>query len=131
MRPIKLLVADDSEDDVVLLTTAFEIVGSSVAMTRVADGAQAYETLRSDAALQYDLITLDYYLPRKNALEILEGLDHSGVGLRLPVVVLSSGIPLLVQERLRKLGAALICEKPNDLDRLCTLASDMLQLVKT
>lgn len=130
VRSIKLLVADDSDEDAMLLEEPFRLMHCAATVRRTGDGQNTLEALL-EAHLHetplYDLIVLDYYLPKINAPDILERLRESGVALRTPVVILSSQVNPQEHQRLRGLGAALIGEKPSGLDGLCILARNMLE----
>lgn len=128
MRSINLLVADDSDDDVLLLAEAFKLIDCIATIHRVDDGQDAVEAL-SATSLSYDLIALDYYLPKLNAAAILERVRNSGVVIRTPIVILSSHVNPQEHQRLRDLGVALIVEKPSRLDDLCSIARTILAFV--
>jgi CheY-like chemotaxis protein len=128
VRSINLLVADDSDDDVLLLAEAFKLINCVATIHRVGDGQDALEAL-SASPLSYDLVALDYYLPKLNALAILERVRKSGIIIRAPIVILSSHVNPQEHQRLRELGVLLIAEKPSHLDDLRSIAQKMLALV--
>ncbi len=127
MRSIHVLVADDNEDDVMLLGEAFRLIGAEVQITAVSDVQSAAQSL-TDETSPYDVVVLDYYLPRYSAREVLEQIARRGAVLRRPAVVLSSHFAPKEVGHLRLLGVNLVAEKPNDLEGLCSLARQILAL---
>jgi CheY-like chemotaxis protein len=122
-----LLVADNNKDDVMLLGEAFRLIGADVQITSVSEGQRAVESL-TNAASPFDVVILDYYLPRYSARELLEQITRAGSLLRRPAVVLSSHFGRGEAEHLKSLGASLVAEKPNDVEGLCDLARQVLNL---
>jgi len=127
VRSVHVLVADDNEDDVMLLGEAFRLIGAEVQITAVTDGQRAAQSL-TDETSPFDVVILDYYLPRYSARELLEQVARRGAVLRRPAVVLSSHFAPKEASHLRSLGVNLVAEKPNDLEGLCSLARQVIAL---
>jgi CheY-like chemotaxis protein len=92
-----ILVADDDEDDVLLLRTAFSEAGLRIPLQVVNDGEEAISYLNGDGRFsdrkEYPLpalMLLDLNMPRKNGLEVLSWIRQQNPLRRLPVVILSS-----------------------------------------
>lgn len=92
-----ILLAEDDEDDVLLLRTAFVEAGLSLPLQVVADGEQAISYLSGEGVYadraQYalpSLVLLDLNMPKKTGFEVLEWIRAQPYLKRLPVVVLSS-----------------------------------------
>ncbi len=86
-RPIRLLLVEDSEDDALLVLRELERSGFKPTFARVETGEDLRAALAEGA---WDLVSIDYHLPRLNALAALEILAESG--LDLPTVVISGKI---------------------------------------
>jgi CheY-like chemotaxis protein len=94
-----ILLAEDSETDVLLVRRALQGAGIHARMEVVADGEEAIAYLRGEN--QYtdrqrypmpNLLLLDIKMPGKNGLEVLEWLrstEQPGLN-RLPVIIMSA-----------------------------------------
>jgi CheY-like chemotaxis protein len=92
-----ILVAEDDEDDVLLLRTAFAEAGLGIPLQVVPDGEDAIAYLKGEGKFADRkefplpaLVLLDLNMPRKNGLEVLSWVRQQGILKRLPVVILSS-----------------------------------------
>lgn len=78
----KVLVADDDEGVLSLITRALSAAGCDV--SAVADGLQAWEALLHRS---YDLVVTDNEMPHMTGLELIRRIRE--VGLAVPVVIAS------------------------------------------
>jgi CheY-like chemotaxis protein len=99
----KILVADDSEDDLFLLTRAFEKAGLKHLLVAVPDGEQAIEYLEDE--LCPDLLLLDLKMPKVTGFEVLAWIRGKPEFNGLPIIVLSASDLPEDRERAKKLGA--------------------------
>lgn len=83
--PKLILVADDDEDILALVTAVLERSGHEV--TGVRDGAEALESLQRQSP---DLVVLDISMPEVDGLEVLQRIRSSAETSELPVVLLSA-----------------------------------------
>jgi CheY-like chemotaxis protein len=113
---LTFLIADDNEDDLILLTEAIHSISTGVGIFRASNGQRAVDACSPPSGLRFDLVVLDYYLPGRTAKEILPQLCSLPFSSPLRVVVLSS--PLSADERasLLQSGAAAVLDKPGDYD---------------
>ncbi len=96
-KPLSLLIADDDENDYVLLSCAARRAQLPAQLCWVKDGMELLEYLRgqgcysdSDSYPRPALILLDLNMPRKDGREALQEIRHDpGLG-SLPVVILST-----------------------------------------
>lgn len=122
-----ILLAEDSEDDRFLLTEAVRLAGIAAPVRFVEDGRQAVDYLSGTGAYADrarfplpSLVILDYKMPFKTGLEVLEWIRASEVK-RLPVLILSaSSLPGDV-ERAYDLHVNAYLMKPSSLEDLTSL----------
>jgi two-component system response regulator len=106
--PRIILVAEDNDDDFVLLRCAFESAGLPHRLIGVADGLDAINYLFADnpytnrSAFPFpDLMLLDLQMPIVDGFEMLATLKGRSQFRCLPIVVLSSvDDPLIIQQAL-------------------------------
>jgi CheY-like chemotaxis protein len=114
-----VLIAEDSENDLLMLRRAFRQVGITAPVQYVSDGEQAIAYLNGEGKFMRrdefpvpDLLLLDLKMPRKNGFEVLEWLRKQTSLRRLRVVVLTTSEDLRDVNRAYALGAASFLTKP-------------------
>ena len=94
VKPLEILLVEDSPTDVLITQEAFDQVGLLNNLHVVEDGVEALAFLRRksrySAAPRPDLILLDWNLPRKNGREVLAELKNDESLKLIPVVILTS-----------------------------------------
>lgn len=92
VRPLRIVVIDDNEDDVLLLREALEELAGVELVAAAADGEAGLDCL--DQCLRReglpDLVLLDLNLPGRNGIEILQALKADARLRGVPVVLLST-----------------------------------------
>jgi CheY-like chemotaxis protein len=92
--PIEILLVEDNEGDVRLLTETFRKGKIHNRLWVVEDGVEAIAFLRRQeqygSAPRPDLILLDLSLPRKNGQEVLAEIKQDSNLKRIPVCVITS-----------------------------------------
>nr|WP_294900227.1 response regulator [uncultured Pedobacter sp.] len=92
-KHVKILLVEDNEGDVFLITEAL-IEGGVINEIDVArDGQEAIEYLeekKNASAFLPDLILLDINLPRKNGLEVLKYIKADDNFKRIPIIMLTT-----------------------------------------
>ena len=93
-RQIKILLADDNEDDVFVIRKAFEEVKLLNGMDVVNDGEEVLAYLRRqgpyhDAQLP-GLVLLDIRMPKKDGFEVLKEIKSDPALKHLPVIILTT-----------------------------------------
>ncbi len=94
MKSIHILLVEDNEGDIFLLTEAFE-EGKVVNKISVArDGKEAIDFLDKKGKYENeempDLVLLDVNLPKKNGHEVLEYIKESESLKQIPVIMLTT-----------------------------------------
>ena len=112
-------MAEDNDDEFVLLRCAFESSGFSYRLIGVANGAEALDYLYAQAGYSNrvaypfpDLTLLDLHMPVLNGFEVLEAVGKKFEFESLPLVVLTSDDDEFAKWRARKLGAKDYILKP-------------------
>ena len=94
VKPIELLLVEDSEPDVRLTIEALREAKVKNRLWVVEDGVEALAFLRREGrhsdAPRPDLILLDLNLPRKDGRQVLKEVKNDDSLKRIPVVVLTT-----------------------------------------
>jgi two-component system, chemotaxis family, response regulator Rcp1 len=94
IKPIEILLVEDSPSDVIMTKEAFDYSKLSNKMHVVENGLDALSFLRREGRYaketRPDLILLDLNLPKKNGREVLEELKADTDLKIIPVVILTS-----------------------------------------
>src|SRR4051794_15435797 len=130
---LKVLVAEDSEDDAVLLARAFRKAGAGAPVHVCRDGQETIDYLSGvdkfadrSAYPWPSMLLLDLKMPRVNGFEVLEWLKQRGVA-DLPAAVLSSSDHPNDMRRAYDLGACLYFVKPNVPEELTTMVRELME----
>lgn len=124
-RPITLLIAEDDEDDRMLIEDALAEVGFEVEPLFMADGEEVMEHLAlCHAALERgdgagpDLIMLDLNMPRKGGMDVLREVRAGEMFRAVPVVILTTSRAQHDVMKSYELGANSFITKPASYDQL-------------
>lgn len=115
----KVLVVDDEEILRMLLTDTLEFEGFVV--EEAEDGQEALEKIQSNNV--YDVIILDYMMPRMTGLELLEKLQP--MKLDVPVIMLTAKAQKTDQEVALAKGASYFVPKPFSPNELVELVKSI------
>lgn len=93
VRPIEILLIEDSEADAFLTLEAFKDAKIGNQIHIASDGEQALAMLKKEPpyedAITPDLILLDINLPKISGKDVLEEIKNNGPLKRIPVIALS------------------------------------------
>jgi two-component system, chemotaxis family, response regulator Rcp1 len=93
VRPLRVLVVDDSPSDVRLIREALKDTPAEVTLVVARDGVEATDYLQKTLLgefLRPDLIILDLNLPRKSGREVLAEIKSDLRLKQIPVIVMTS-----------------------------------------
>ena len=94
IRPIEILLVEDSPSDIALTIEALQAGKVANKLSVVEDGVEAMAYLKCQGkyknATKPDLIMLDLNLPRKDGREVLENLKDDPALKTIPVIVLTT-----------------------------------------
>lgn len=114
MRPLKVLVAEDTPTSQLVIGTMLRRLGHEVQV--VSDGAEA---LAAMAANTFDLVLMDLQMPVLDGLEATRLIRQlEGPARSLPVIALTAQVLPSTIDRAREAGITLHLAKPITLDRL-------------
>jgi CheY-like chemotaxis protein len=121
VRPIELLLVEDSEPDVRLTMEALNEAKVKNRLWVVEDGVEAMEFLQRQGkhatAPRPDLILLDLNLPRKDGRQVLKEIKADDSLKRIPVVILTTSKSEEDVLRAYDLHANCYISKPVDFNR--------------
>jgi CheY-like chemotaxis protein len=110
----KILVADDSAEDLFFLARAFEKAGLQDFVTSVPDGEQAIQHLER---ARPDLLLLDLKMPKLTGFDVLKWIQARPELSGLQVVVFSSSDLPEDKKRAKELGAKGYLVKTSDWEK--------------
>ena len=91
---IEILLAEDNEDDVLMIREAFDDASFGSIIDVVSDGEQALRYLRRerpyDRARSPGLLMLDINMPRKDGFEVLAEVKADAKLRHLPVIMMTT-----------------------------------------
>lgn len=94
VRPVEILLVEDNEGDVLLITEAFEEARIANTISNVRDGEEAMQYLTRSgkyaSELMPDIILLDINLPKRNGHEVLEFIKSNADLKHIPVIMLTT-----------------------------------------
>lgn len=119
--PIKIMVADDDQDDRNLMAMAFEEINSNVMLEFTSDGQELIDNLKKKAAESNempDLILLDLNMPRKDGRVALQEIKADPELKSLNVIIFTTSRSPEDRKTTLGLGASDFVSKPSDFDDL-------------
>ena len=100
-----IVLIDDDEDDLEMLSSALQLQGCTVQTFDAGDHAvEGLQLIKHPRDLP-SLIILDYNMPRINGEQVLISLKEESPIKNVPVVIYSTSLPSLLKQALVNLGA--------------------------
>ena len=125
---LKILLVDDSEDDVLMATKVFSALGFKHTLHAVTDASQALSYLRCTGKYAArkkeppDLLLLDISLPMMDGFALLRELKADRSLKKIPVIMLTTSSRHEDIVRCYENGAASYITKPASLEEFLELA---------
>lgn len=116
-----VLVAEDDEDVLLLLTTRLVARGY-----RVVEARDGQETLELAKDVRPDIVLMDLQLPRLNGFAVARFLRQTDSLRNVPIVVVSAHDPAKHRNLALAAGCNAYVQKPIDFDRLDELMTSLL-----
>ena len=126
--PLRILLADDDEDDCFFFNEALADLPAPTTLTIVNDGEQLMELLRQPDTAPPQVLFLDLNMPRLSGIECLTEIRHDAQLSQIPVIVLSTFFGADVEAALYALGARYCLRKPAQINRLSKVITEALAL---
>ncbi len=89
MNPVHILLVEDNEGDILLISEAFEDNGFPARLSVARNGEEAIKRLAEGVDLP-DMVILDVNLPKKNGHEVLAFIKATDAIEHIPVIMLST-----------------------------------------
>jgi len=113
-----ILLIDDDEDDMELLSSSLELAGLSIKRLNAGDKAMNYLNLKIGPLPA--LIILDYNMPRINGEQVLILLKSNTYTRNIPVIMLSTTMSPVFKNAIIDLGAMACFTKPSTYSEFIT-----------
>ena len=131
-KSVTILMADDDQDDCLLVSRAFEASRLVNDLRFVADGEELMDYLHrrgkyadAQAAPRPGLILLDLNMPRKDGREALKEIKNNAAIREIPVVILTTSKDEEDILRSYNLGANSYITKPVTFEGLCNVMKSL------
>jgi CheY-like chemotaxis protein len=115
-KPLKILLADDDEDDRFLFIDALKELKIKTIVHAVNDGFELMEYLANNADSLPQLLFLDLNMPRKNGLECLNEIRSNRSLADIAIAIYSTSLAEKDIEATFLNGANVYINKPNSFD---------------
>lgn len=124
--PLKIILAEDDEDDAYFITQAFDRTNFDGTITLVENGRQVWEAVNRSPEKMPDLLILDLNLPVMSGHEIMQKLNEHPIYKKIPRVVLSTSnqSPDIIKSK--ELGCLAYYQKPINLSAYESIAREIL-----
>ena len=124
--PLKVLLADDDEDDCLFFKEAIGELKIKTTISIVNDGVQLMEHLTTPGVELPHLVFLDLNMPRKGGLECLKEIRANKALKELTIAIYSTSASESDIEATFIQGANVYIRKPNDYNTLKKLLSEVI-----
>ena len=121
----RILLVDDSDDDIFLVREAFKDSGVAHRLDAISDGEEAMSFLREDGN-RPDVVLLDINMPRFSGFDVLEWVQSDPQLRDIPVVMLTTSDQPEDIRRATEAGARDYFRKPVEFSGLRELACSVL-----
>jgi CheY-like chemotaxis protein len=125
---LRLLLADDDEDDCIFFKEALEELGVVASVAMVGDGVELMQYLEENHHHLPHILYLDLNMPRKNGYECLAEIRENQILANLGVVIYSTSLDKKSAERLYEQGASYYIRKPAEFSSLKVAIGKSLEL---
>lgn len=131
-KPIQILVAEDDEDDKLLILKAFERTLPKEKVTCVEDGEALIKYLKRcppyDDLIKYpkpDIILLDLNMPRKDGREALAEIKSNDDLKSIPVIIFTTSNSVDDIKVTYKMGSSSYITKPGSFEELIKVTEEI------
>lgn len=133
MAGFRLLLADDDEDDFIIISQAFEELGRPYDLHHVRNGKELLDylyTIPGSGTQVPDLILLDINMPLINGFQALEKIrDPGGACAQVPVFIYSTSMDSEEKQKCMMLGANAFFTKAYTYKKVLSFVTDIDQFL--
>lgn len=125
---LRILLADDDEDDCLFFKDALAELPIPAQLTAVHDGEQLMQQLKQNSDTLPHMVFLDLNMPRKNGWQCLSEIRQNDKLKELPVIILSTSFEEGKMNQLYKNEVTFYFNKPQEFSMLKILISNVITL---
>ena len=115
-------LADDDEDDRMLLKEAFEEANPGVNVVESENGRELIDNMKNSDDLSDTVVVMDMNMPQMNGLEAIEAMKSDPELAEIPTVMLSTSDNPELAKKALEAGADEFITKPNNFRALIDIA---------
>jgi len=115
-------LADDDEDDRMLMKEALEEANPGVNVVESEDGKELIENMKSSDDLSETIVVLDMNMPRMNGIETIQAMKEDPELAEVPTIMLSTSDNPELAKKAIDAGADEFMTKPNNFRALIDIA---------
>ncbi|CAN5254421.1 response regulator [soil metagenome] len=127
---LKILLADDDEDDCLLFQDALNELSLPASLHTVSNGVALMSFLESHSIDLPYVLFLDLNMPRKTGADCLNEIKQNENLKQLPVIIYSTSFNPEVMELLYTQGAQHYIRKPGDFENLKSVIKKAISLIR-
>lgn len=116
LKPVRILLADDDQDDHYLFSRALKSLSFTTQLTMVDNGEALMKYLVENSTELPDILFLDHNMPRKNGAECLREIKNDPKLNRLPVIMYSTYVHEDMSDAFYMCGAHYYIKKTDQKD---------------
>ena len=125
---IKVILADDDEDDRLFFTDAFEELKITTKVSTFNDGVYLMDHLNSADITLPEILFLDLNMPRKSGIDCLKEIRANDRFKDIAIAIYSTSSSEEDVENTFVLGANIYIKKPNDFKKLKKVLSEIVTI---
>lgn len=125
---IKVILADDDEDDRLFFTDAFEELKITTKVSTFNDGVYLMDHLNSADIILPEILFLDLNMPRKSGMDCLKEIRSNDRFKDIAIAIYSTSSSEEDVENTFVLGANIYIKKPNDFKKLKKVLSEIVTI---
>lgn len=125
------MIIDDDEDDRRLFLEGLKDVDPSVKLLTAEGGMDAFLKLEEETQNLPDFIFLDLNMPTMTGQQVLAGLKNDELLKNIPVIIYTTSRNQNEKDETIKCGAVSWITKPQSMEELRTIISEMLSMYKS
>ena len=120
---MNILFVDDNVETGTLFQLIFRLEGHQ--MEVAFNGCEALDIL-DNKAHAFDVIILDYHMPRMDGLDVVRQLKGRKTPIQIPIILFTGDAQTTLESQAQKLGVARVIRKPILPSELLAIAQDVV-----